>query len=969
MRGSRKARAVVVLFAVFGLLGGLLSGVAQADADPTLPDPASIGPFWTFQPAHGMQPESDGDDRCSGQSNGWEMVRASDDEFSARRLEGEVVIGHPPHGDWIINHHTEDYNFFVVPDDHNPLASDPNADYSFLLAKGNFGTGEPKEIGRIEVENEYGALPWNNAGSAGYFGLPPWVWPATGDRAIVDGYWIYDCGHNDNGFRSEIHPAWMVVTERNMMESEIARGASRAGSVAALGSDDREFSPATKADVWISSFGGEAVEDSLDELGPNGEDWWQPVNSKDYDFDIPAPAKPSPDATLTMQIQEPPGSYWRPPGAVGPSFDLSNMTPVERNGRTFVHVHIPFSSVATKPYMLFAKTLIVGWDVPAPDVKHFRITVNRWNVFNDLETVGEAEYSPWLQSGDQNTFVRISDGGDPDEATTFDCTSDDNYMPYCEPDNGENSFVDNASVDVFVNGHDPLIVQFRAKEEDLPAENDDAGFASQSFTATENWGVGNHILFQSDDTFAGEYADFKSVPTVHDPCDGDGPANNPDTCYAVDYTITRITDPTAVTIGVPNVQYAQDPNKFTATVATPGGPGFPDTPRRRLPVTFTLFDGTHSQVLHAVTDDNGLAAPTDLLTVPAGDYQLTAEFAGNGLLTASSTSQPVTVTRDFTSTTLAVAAKIRWGHQDPFKVTLTEPNIGQDEGPLGIAGKNVTITLTGPLGTQTYLAGPTAADGTATIAPLMTLPPGDYQATACFAEDPWFRGSCSGGQTVRVTPGYTSFATGGPIAVSGGSNTAIGDLHSEGSATVSGTGHVLSAGPGERFEYVTTFTDNGTGNQYHKVQVPALGMAPSYLRSTYCTGAPTLFGVPVTYVNQSITFKNDEVLSGIYCVTGDIKIQSRVSGSAVLLATGPITTSGGDQNLVTADPTGADLLMRSGSADSKSISILGTTAKFKGALVATGGVYVAAKDSVFQSYLGGSQVLIAGSGNLLKTPQ
>src|SRR5262249_35073838 len=178
--------------------------------------------------------------------------------------------------------------------------------------------------GRIEMENEFGALPWNGAADSGYFGIPTWVWPATGDRAIVEGYWIYDCGHSDPGFRSEIHPAWMVVALRNMMQSSMARGSNREGAVAPLHSDDASFSPVTKADIWISSFGGEAVEDSLDEFGPNGEDWWQPVNSRDYDFNIPAPETPAglpAGAQPVIQIQDPPGDYWRPPGAVGPSFD------------------------------------------------------------------------------------------------------------------------------------------------------------------------------------------------------------------------------------------------------------------------------------------------------------------------------------------------------------------------------------------------------------------------------------------------------------------------------------------------------------------------------------------------------------------------------------------------------------------------------------------------------------------------
>jgi hypothetical protein len=956
------------------LVAGLLLGpsaTSVAADDPTLPNPAVYGngPVATYA-APPMQPNSVGDDACSGEfpQAGWEMANENDGEFGARRLEGEVVIGHPPHGDAVINHHTEDYNFFVVPDNNNPLASYPTADYRYLLGEGNFQTGEPKERGRIEVENEYGALPWNDAGADGYFGIPPWVWPATGDRAIVEGYWIYDCGHHDPGYRSEIHPAWMVATIRNTMQSDIARGAARRGWVAPLGPDDASFSRVTKADIWISSFGGEAVEDILDELGPNGEDWWQPVNSRDYDFDIPLPPdKPSPDAQPVIQILDPPGTYWRPPGAVSPFFGGAQITPSAREG--FLHVHVPFATVPTAKYMLFAKTIIVGWNVPAPEVQHLRITVNRWFVFEDMEDPDEAEYSPWAQSGDQNIFVRISDGDEADDP--FNCYSDSNYMPYCEPDNEENSYVDNASIDRFINGHDPLIVQFRAKEEDIPDENDDAGFAMQAFTAGEDWGVGTHVVYQSDDTFAGEYIDFNGsqVPfqSQDNQCEDEGPDGHPDSCFAVTYTISRITDPTTTTTTAPAHQYAQDPNSFTAKVVTPGSP---DKPRRLLPLTFTFTDGVHTQVLQGTTDDNGVAAPTDLLTLPAGTYTLTVAFAGNGLLTLSSDSDTVTIERDFTSTALQVEPKVRWGHQDPFTVTLIEPNDApQAEGPLPIPGKNLTITLTGTLGTQTYPVGPTGTDGKATIAPLMTLPPGNYTAIACFAQDDWFLASCSTGQTLKVTFGFASFARGGPINFSGGSNKATGDLHSESSVLISGNKHVLSAGTGERFEYVTTFTDIGTGNAYNKFQVAPLGITPSYLRSTYCTGGATFMGVPITYSSKSVTFKNDQVISGIYCVTGDIKIQSRVSGTVVLLATGLITTSGGGENLATADPTGADVLLLAGSTDVKGVSIQATDSTFNGAIVSAGGVYISSKNSTFDTGLLGTQVLVSGSDNLLKAPQ
>ncbi len=979
MRRCGKVWALPSIFLVAGLLAGPTAPLVLADepAD-TLPTPSEVGPVATYA-SPPMQTKARGKAACSGEfpQAGWELADPNDGEFDAHRLEGEVVIGHQPHGDAVTNHHTEDYNFFVVPDNHNALASDPLHDYRDLLGEGNFATGEAKEHGRIEVENEYGALPWNDAANSGYYGIPPWVWPATGDRAIVEGYWIYDCGHhkdddgNDTGYRSEIHPAWMVAAIRNIAESQMARGNGRQGWVAPLGPDDASFSRVTKADVWISSFGGEAVEDSLDEFGPNGEDWWQPVNSRDYDFDIPLPpGKPSPDAQPVIQILDPPGTYWRPPGAVSPFFGGANITPSEREG--FLHVKIPFATVPTSKYMLFAKTIIVGWNVPAPDVQHLRITVNRWNVFEDMEDPDEAEYSPWAQSGDQNTFVRISDGGADDEAGLFHCKSDSNFMPYCEPDNEENSYVDNVSIDRFINAHDPLIVQFRAKEEDIPDENDDAGFAMQAFTADEEWGVGTHVVYQSDDTFAGVYKDFNGsqVPfqSQDDQCEGEGPDGHEDSCFAVTYTISRITDPTVTTITAPAHQYAQDPNSFTARVVTQGSP---DEPRRLLPLTFTFTDGTNTQVLHATTDDNGVAAPTDLLTLPAGPYSLTVGFPGNGLLTASSDTDAVTIERDFTSTALTVEPKVRWGHQDPFTVTLLEPNDApQAEGPLPIPGKNLTITLTGTLGTQTYPIGPTGTDGKATISPLMTLPPGNYTATACFVQDDWFRASCSAGQTIKVTFGFASFARGGPINFSGNSNKATGDLRSEGSVLISGNSHVLSAGVGERFEYVTTFTDIGSGNLYNQFKVPPLGITPSYLRSTYCTGATTFMGVPVTYSNKSITFKNDQVISGIYCVTGDIKIQSRVTGKVVLLATGLITTSGGGEKLETADPTGADVLLLADSTDPKaSVSIQASDSTFKGAIVAKGGVFISSKNSIFDTGLLGKQVLVSGSDNLLKAPQ
>jgi len=124
-------------------------------------------------------------------------------------------------------------------------------------------------------------------------------------------------------------------------------------------------------------------------------------------------------------------------------------------------------------------------------------------------------------------------------------------------------------------------------------------------------------------------------------------------------------------------------------------------------------------------------------------------------------------------------------------------------------------------------------------------------------------------------------------------------------------------------------------------------------------------GVPVTYFNSDLTFKNDAQISGIYCVTGDIKIQSRVTGTAVLLATGKITTSGGSQQLTTADPTGADVLMLAGSPDPNAISLQQKDATFVGAVVAGGGVAVGSTNSRYDGSLIGQSAKLGGGGNTM----
>jgi hypothetical protein len=975
VRRATKLRALFAAIAIFATVAvneHRTSAVA-AENPVTLPNGSTVGPRDPGYVPGLMPSEADGDTECGAAPfGGWEPVdRSQADGKHPRRVEGEVVIGHAPYGDFFVNHNTEDFNVHIVPTDHDPLSSDPDANYRYILAQPNFATGPQKLHGRVEVEWEYGAHTWNDAADSGYHGYPSWAWGATGDRVTMDGYWAFDCGHNEDehednttGYRTEIHPPWFTATIRNMAQSPMARGGPRNGSATSFTADRLDFRKATQADVFVSSFGGEAVDNQFDDCCEfdnddfGTEEWWQPVNSRDYDFVIPLPHPRPAGAQPLVRIEDPPSGPWvRPGGAVSPAFDQSNISaPFQRGDRWFVNVHIPMSTVPDADYMLFAKRIWVGWDEPTYEVKRFRVTIDKWHVIDDLEdeiSLGsDPEYSAWMNVGGEHVFVPVAEGD-----SGFDCDSDANYMPQCVVEQDEVSDAI-GQIETVVVGNDPLLVQFRAKEGDVesPFGNQEGGFAMQSFTKDEDYGVGAHIVAQSDNTFFGHYPS-------HTECDD--PDFN-DECYRVHYTIERLLEPTAISIAQTTNQYAQDPNRFTAKVVTT----VDNIGRENLPVKFTFTNGTSTQVINGTTGPDGVARPKDLITLPAGTYTLRVEFAGNDLLEASSTEQQVTILKDITATKHTVASKLRWGHRDPIKVTLTEPNVAQGELPLGIQGKNLTFTLTSVapgLGTQSFPLGPTAADGTATITPLMTLPPGNYKAKACFAEDAWFLGSCSTETTIKVTVGFAGFATGGPITFGGESAIVTGDIHSEGAFSITGNRHTISAAPAERLEHVTTFSNTGTSNRFNRFQVPKMNISPRYLRSTYCGGPTTFMGVPVTYTTGNRTF-NAGTVSGIHCVTGDITITRAVTGKAVFLATGRIITTGDRQSLTTADPSGADLLFLAGSTSPQAISLGETSGSYTGAMVATGGAQIASIGSVVNGGVIGSQIAVTGPNTALRSP-
>ena len=219
------------------------------------------------------------------------------------------------HTDAFFDHYTKDINAFVTLD----------KPYRGLLGTGNFATGEENEHAQLEVEWERG-------------GVPKFAFPSAGERIVIWGSHIWDCGHDENdegdttGHRSEIHPPVGWVHYRNTANTVDLHGSppdakrlqdpwiwyeatDRQGIGATLPSTGLLDTPvqSTVADAFFSTWGGQTMEslNGCDDQTvvnsgtvdapctlPFGAKWFQPVLNQDYTFFVPAPPRPSADAVL-----------------------------------------------------------------------------------------------------------------------------------------------------------------------------------------------------------------------------------------------------------------------------------------------------------------------------------------------------------------------------------------------------------------------------------------------------------------------------------------------------------------------------------------------------------------------------------------------------------------------------------------------------------------------------------------------
>jgi hypothetical protein len=410
LMSSRCLRFVVLICALFGV-GGCGAGENAGALSEVLRSAATTAPV-------------DSNSAFSADGGGCYLLPVSDDPADLRRLQAvnpewaPVVHGASPQSAPVLAHgiaresHVSKEDFpagHVTFDQNTELELDP-AD-RVLLASGN---GDPKTA-TLELEWETGSYP-------------AWAWAGVGDRVVVLGRWIFDCGHPDPipgachgtsalcvtdldcaagtacegtkfNYRSEIHPPQATAVIRSGRGGLLEKG------------DDAK--PATRADVWVSADGGAAGDscvvthrDPLNLLIFGESAFCFPLHqplaliapadgvpppfyATDFSFDIPLPAvRGGREPFLRTVGRETP--------AIGGARIPASLRAVSKPGGSQPHFEVTVRMtelVNGRRPTGFAATLLAGWrDGPEEKLAHLRVSI-------EGVVVRDALKSPTLPDG------------------------------------------------------------------------------------------------------------------------------------------------------------------------------------------------------------------------------------------------------------------------------------------------------------------------------------------------------------------------------------------------------------------------------------------------------------------------------------------------------------------------------------------------------------------------------------------
>ena len=396
---------------------------------------------------------------------GWAWVEAGakgNPELRFREITGTVVdIGdaagsHIATKDFPINHDSHDLNALVLVD---PGQEDRLSDVGLDFP------GDPRSPDTMKVEWEIGTFP-TEADSDPERTFPKWVWPSVGDRVWAEGHWVFDCGHSVTEpvigavkkRKTEIHPARAFASMRDQVRTLPGTGTAPV--------------PVTATDLYIHGQAG-PVTDVLEcglqivigEPGEGGCDFapephrGTPIDV-DFEFDIPLPLKPSPSAILATFVE------------VGPE-NTVGIAPVltgnPKGAPTSVHVKIPLAGSGVEPDDVYARRIYAGWLFPSANVRHFRLTLDKMDLHEDMELdPGNCACTFFWMNVDRALRPSTASAGPEDEwirLSTFATGDMHDYDDDFGPGNGEMEF-SGATFDFFVRDGQPFTVRAHGYEQD-----------------------------------------------------------------------------------------------------------------------------------------------------------------------------------------------------------------------------------------------------------------------------------------------------------------------------------------------------------------------------------------------------------------------------------------------------------------------------------------------------------------------
>lgn len=320
----------------------------------------------------------------------------------ARKRRQATGIAHNVHvaaSDTPANHNSHDVDFLVRldPGQEDLLSIQPDS---------------------LAIEWESGISPLDLSGDGANPIFPKWAWPSAGDRVWVDGNWIHDCGHPQEGtgfYQTEIHPARAVASMRDQAAPLPGTGLTPV--------------PVTLTDLYISGNGGYAPNqlncgpDII--LGPYGDTCGYqtppadesykttPINDTNFSFDVCLPPRP-PNAVFTHRVDVGPRNNVQ----IAPVIALIDAAGFcigdsQHDQSKMMHVTVPLKNTATPPASVYTRRIYAGWLVPPDPVLPRRVvTLNSTDLHEDHDLdPGDGELTFWWLNVNraESAWRRLSD--------------------------------------------------------------------------------------------------------------------------------------------------------------------------------------------------------------------------------------------------------------------------------------------------------------------------------------------------------------------------------------------------------------------------------------------------------------------------------------------------------------------------------------------------------------------------------